>query len=167
MPAMSALTQSLAPDPKRPWHEAVIDMWLVDPTLKQGEIAAALGKTQAWLSILVNSDAFRAKYAARKAELVDPYISEGAETRLRAVVSEAANELLERITLAPKAVSTKDLTAVVGAASRALGMGAGAAGPSFQQTLYVIPAPTAPRTVEEWQQRVVDANVIPAKESAA
>ena len=160
---MSALTQSLAPDPKRPWHEAVIDMWLIDPTLQQGEIARRLGKTQAWLSILVNSDAFRAKYAARKAELVDPYISEGAETRLKAVVSEAANELVRRLTVAPASLSTKDLNATISSASRALGMGAGPSGPSIQQTLYVIPAPAAPTTVQEWQQRVVDANVVSEK----
>lgn len=160
---MSELTRSLAPDPKRPWHEAVIDMWLVDPTLQQGEIARALGKTQAWVSILVNSDAFRAKYAARKAELVDPYISEGAETRLKAVVNEAANELVKRLTLAPGGMSVRELTSVVGVASKALGMGVAQQGPAVQQTLYVIPAPAAPTNVAEWQQRVVDANVVEAK----
>lgn len=152
---MSALTQALAPDPKRPWHEAVIDMWLVDPTLKQGDIARALGKTEAWVSILVNSDAFRAKYRERKELLVDPFIVEGAESRLKAVVNEAANELVKRLTLAPGAMSTKDLNATLATASRALGMGATPAAPAVQQTLYVVPAPAAPRTVEEWQERVV------------
>ncbi len=163
---MSALAQSLAPVPKRPWHEAVIDMWLLDPTLKQGEIARALGKTESWLSILVNSDAFRAKYAARKAELVDPVIAAGAEDRLKAVVSVAAEELVRRLTLAPGGMSVKDLNSSISTASRALGMGAAPSGPAVQQTLYVIPAPAAPKSVQEWQQRVVDATVLPAERAA-
>jgi hypothetical protein len=140
---------------KKPWHEVIIDLWLMDPLLTQREIAAKLGKTEAWLSILINNDAFRAKYAERKGELVDPEIVAKVEERLSAVTNKASDELLRRLTIAPSSFTVKDLNQTVASTTRALGMGVAKA-PAVQQTLYVIPAPTERHTVDSWKNRVVE-----------
>lgn len=140
---------------KKPWHEMVIDLWLLDPLLTQREIAAKLGKTEAWLSILINNDAFRAKYAERKGELVDPEIAARVEERLTAVTNKASEELLKRLSVAPGAFSVKELNQTLASSTRALGMGVAKA-PAVQQTLYVIPAPTERHSVESWKSRVAE-----------
>lgn len=140
---------------KKPWHEVIIDLWLMDPLLTQREIAAKLGKTEAWLSILINNDAFRAKYAERKGELVDPEIVAKVEERLSAVTNKASDELLRRLTIAPSSFTVKDLNQTVASTTRALGMGVAKA-PAVQQTLYVIPAPTERHTIDSWKNRVVE-----------
>ena len=47
-------------------HEAIADFMLTHPEMKKGEIAETLGFTQAWLSAVINSDAFIAYYEQRR-----------------------------------------------------------------------------------------------------
>lgn len=49
-------------------HEAIADIMLSFPDLKKGEIAEMLGYTQAWLSSVINSDAFIFYYDNRRLE---------------------------------------------------------------------------------------------------
>jgi hypothetical protein len=49
-------------------HERIIDFMLANPQMRKGEIAAALGFTQAWFSTITSSDAFRAEYSRRRQE---------------------------------------------------------------------------------------------------
>lgn len=143
------------PDLKRPWHEVIIDLWVANPLMKQGEIAKALGKTESWLSIVVNNDAFRMKYKERKAELVDPEIMASVDEKLKTVVAKASDALLKRLTESPAAFSVRDLNQTINATARAAGMGVASA-PVMQQTLYVIPAPPPAKTVAEWQGQVAE-----------
>lgn len=50
-------------------HEAIMEYLLVNPTQKLGEVAAYFGVSQAWLSVVINSDAFQIKLGERKDEL--------------------------------------------------------------------------------------------------
>ena len=52
-------------------HDAMIDLIVAQPGVKQGEIAKYFGYTQAWVSRIMNSDAFLARLAQRKADLVE------------------------------------------------------------------------------------------------
>lgn len=56
--AESAQLQKMAPK-----HQMIAQYMLANPTASQGQIAAAFGMTQSWLSIIVNSQAF-AEYMA-------------------------------------------------------------------------------------------------------
>lgn len=154
----------LAPAIKRPWHEAIIDMWIADPTLKQGDIARALGKTQAWLSIVVNSDAFRMKFAERKAEFVDPILAATVEDRLRAVANGAAEEFLRRLEVAPQSVSNKDLLGAMRVSGQGLGLGAPNQ-PTVAANLYFVSAPQPAASRAQWQE-AVDASIVRERAAA-
>jgi hypothetical protein len=141
------------PEKLRPWHERLGDFWIVNPGLTQGALAAHFGKTQAWVSIVVNCDAFKEYVQKRKEEILDPVMLASVDESFRAVAQRASQKLLERIELG--AVSEKTLVDAMKVAGQGLGMGS-AKTPTFQQNLYVVPIPAKPKTSEEWAQ-VVDA----------
>lgn len=153
---MSELTQALAPAKMRPWHELVIDMIIANPTLKQGEIAKMVGRSQTWLSIVMNGDMFKARLAERKEEIVDPALRATVDDRFRAVANGASEEFLRRLELAPNSIRTKDLVDAMAVTSSGLGMGPSNQ-PTFQQNLYVVQAPPKAVSTEAWKQAVEDA----------
>ena len=79
-------------------HDAMIDLMIEQPFLSQGEIAATFGYTQAWVSRIVNSDAFQARLAVRKEDLIDPTIVASIEEKMRAVASKSLDVVLEKLT---------------------------------------------------------------------
>lgn len=48
------------------WHEAIIDWMLENPDGKLGQCAMHFGRTQAWISVIINSDAFKELLEQRK-----------------------------------------------------------------------------------------------------
>ncbi|NIS77767.1 MAG: hypothetical protein GTO00_09175 [Deltaproteobacteria bacterium] len=48
------------------WHEAIVDWMLENPDGKLGECAAHFGRTQGWISVIINSDAFKELLEQRK-----------------------------------------------------------------------------------------------------
>lgn len=53
-------------------HQAIADWLIANPDRSQGECAAAFGITQAWLSVVVNSDIFREYLQSRLNEVSTP-----------------------------------------------------------------------------------------------
>jgi hypothetical protein len=53
-------------------HQAIADWLIANPDRSQGECAAAFGITQAWLSVVVNSDIFRDYLQTRLNEVSTP-----------------------------------------------------------------------------------------------
>jgi len=102
-------------------HDAMIDLLIARPDLSQGEVAAIFQYTQSWLSIIINSDAFKERLAARKAELVDPRIMATVDDRLNALASKSAEVLLDRLNTIPDTVTALKALDI---SSRALGYGA-------------------------------------------
>lgn len=49
-------------------HEAILDYLIVNPQQKLGEVAAHFNVGQAWLSVIINSDAFQEKLKSRSDE---------------------------------------------------------------------------------------------------
>ena len=70
-------------------HDAVIDMILANPRMTAVELAEANGYSVYWLRRVMNSDAFLARVAERKTELIDPLIVETIETQLKDLASES------------------------------------------------------------------------------
>lgn len=128
-------------------HDAIIDEILVDPAISQGELSRRFGFSQAWMSIVINSDAFQARLAERKGVLVDPKITARVEERLESLAKRALDRLLERV---ESSVPLKPLELVamakLGAGDRANRI------PSAPQTnnLYVFTAPAVPDNSAEW-----------------
>lgn len=143
-------------------HDAMIDLIIADPRISQGQIAEAFGYTQAWVSRIMNSDAFLARMAQRKADLVDPTIVASIEEKLRALASVSLDVVLEKVQL------TKNPDLALSAAklsTTALGFGARQQNVAIQQN-FVVPLPPKAESAESWgaafapkrlDQRVVDA----------
>lgn len=53
-------------------HQAIADWLIANPDRSQGECASAFGITQAWLSVIVNSDIFREYLQQRLNEVSTP-----------------------------------------------------------------------------------------------
>jgi hypothetical protein len=62
-------------------HDGIIDEILLNPQITQRELAKMVGFTEGWLSICINSDAFKERLAERKGELVDPVIRASVQER--------------------------------------------------------------------------------------
>lgn len=134
-------------DKVRYTHDAIIDEILIDPAISQGELSRRFGYSQAWMSIIVNSDAFKLRLAERKGELVDPKIVATVEQRLEGVANRALDKLLDRL---ESQVPLKPMELV---AMAKLGAGDRANRPAqAPQTnnLYVFTAPAVPASSAEW-----------------
>jgi hypothetical protein len=133
-------------------HEAVIDFMIARPECTQGQIAKQFGFSETWVSLMVNSDAFKARYAERKSELVDPMLIESLETRFKAVAQVSLDKMLEKLT-GPLGVSDDFLLKSAALAKDALGYGARAIpGQGGPQVAVVINVP-AKVSQDEWAAR--------------
>ena len=139
------------PEKLRPWHERLADRLIADPRLTQRTLAQEFGKTEGWVSIVINCDAFKEYMASRKGEFVDPVIAASIDEKFRGVASLAAEKLIDRITTG--SVSNRELIEAMDKSAKGLGMGA-AKTPAIQQNLYVLPNPGRPQTSQEWVEIV-------------
>lgn len=76
-------------------HDAMIDLIVANPAISQNELSRHFGYTQGWLSRVMNSDAFQARLAERKGDMVDPAIVHNVEERFRGLAAQSA-EILEQ-----------------------------------------------------------------------
>lgn len=107
----------------RYWHEYVIDLMLTNPQLTQGQIAAMLNRSEAWLSRIVNSDMFRAQYEARRFALnaeVDVSITE----KLQSLADIALDQMTERVVQQGNSLPMGVLQETCALALKSLGYGA-------------------------------------------
>lgn len=49
-------------------HDAILDYLLIHPEQKLGDVAVVFGVSQAWLSVIIHSDAFQAKLGEKSGE---------------------------------------------------------------------------------------------------
>lgn len=103
-------------------HDAMIDLVLSNPVISQNEIAAHFGYTPSWVSIIFNSDAFQARLAARKEEIVDPLVRGRVEEAIKGLVTRSVEILREKLD-SPN-TSTDLALEVFKASTRAAGYGA-------------------------------------------
>lgn len=78
-------------------HERIIELLIARPGIKQGEIAALLGRSSAWISTIMCTDAFKARMAARAGQLVDPMIQDEVKARFEAVARRSLELLQEKL----------------------------------------------------------------------
>lgn len=143
-------------------HDAMIDAMIENPAVHQNELAAKFGYTVPWVSRICNSDAFLARLAQRKADLVDPTIAASLEEKLRALASVSLDVVLEKVAT----VRNPDLAMQAAKLSTtALGFGARQANVAIQQN-FVVPLPMKAESAQAWgasyapkplEQRVIDA----------
>ena len=80
-------------------HDAMIDLLIATPAVSQNEIAANFGYTVPWVSRIMNSDAFQARLALRKEELLDPVIVASIEEKFKALASKSLDVVLDKLSV--------------------------------------------------------------------
>lgn len=81
------------PKQSRPIHETVIDLLLTNPGATNKELAQHLGYSEQWVMMLRNSDAFRHRFAERRAEVLDPLVKQQAEEQMDFVTKRSLAKL--------------------------------------------------------------------------
>jgi len=128
-------------------HDAVIDEIIVNPSIAQGELAARFGYSQTWMSIIINSDAFKERLEARKAELVDPKIKASVEERLEAISLRSLEKIMDRLDRPGDGIKTLELVAIakLGVGDKNLSRG-----PQINNSLYVVNLPPTAPDAKTW-----------------
>jgi hypothetical protein len=130
-------------------HEMLADFMIANPRATRREIAAAFGwRSEASVSIIMNSDAFQAAYARRRAANVDPVMVASVEDRIKQLASRSAELLSEELEKSP---STKLVMEVFRESTRAGSYGVKA--PVAVQTQFVVALPGPATNSQEWLER--------------
>lgn len=145
-PLQGTQSAALAIDRVKYSHDAMIDMLIVNPGIAQGDLARHFGYTQPWVSRIMNSDAFLARLAQRKADIVDPGIAATVDEKLRAVASKSLDVVLQKLELTP---TFEQALAAGEMAGKALGYGARQQNLNVQQN-FVVALPTKTASASEW-----------------
>lgn len=130
-------------------HDAMIDVILANPRIKHAELAATFGYSVGWISRVIGSDAFQAKLATRKNEIVDPFITATIEERLRGLAIQSLEVVSEKLAAAP---TLDGGLKALELATKSLGFGARDRGGPAVQANFVIQMPGKARSAEEWAE---------------
>ena len=130
-------------------HDSMIDLIIANPAISQGAIAQHFGYTQAWVSRVFNSDAFQARLAARKTEIVDPQLVLTIDEKLKALASKSLDIVLEKLTVTNSAEMGLKALEIT---SKALGYGARQQNVNVQQN-FVVALPQKAATADAWANR--------------
>ena len=138
-------------------HDAMIDLLITNPAVTQNALAKHFGYSVAWVSRIRNSDAFLARLAERKEDLVDPSILLSIDEKFKAMADkslEIVQKKLEETGTFDQAIIALELS------SKALGYGARQANVNVQQNFVVAMPQKAPSTqawVEKYSGGVLEA----------
>lgn len=127
-------------------HDAMCDMILANPAISKGDLAKHFGYTPAWVSRILNSDAFLMRLSVRKADLTDPSLVLSIEEKLKVLVSESLDVLIDKLaTTKSSDIALKGVE--IGA--KALGYGARQQNVTVQQS-FVVAMPTPIKDQGTW-----------------
>lgn len=131
-------------------HDAMIDILIAHPGVTQNALAQHFGYTPAWVSRVVNSDAFQARLAVRKADLVDTTLVLSIEERLKTLVSASLDKLMDKLN---SGVANFDQTLkAVEIGTKALGYGARPENVQVNQN-YVVAMPPQIGNQNDWSAK--------------
>ena len=137
-------------------HDALIDYILVNPQATQNEIAKAFGYTVPWISRIMCSDAFLARLAERKEDLVDPMIISSLEDKMHGAVARSFDILIEKLDqphIANSQMGTELALKVADLGGKLLGYGARADKTPAVQQNFVVLTPGKNASAAEWAQQ--------------
>jgi len=104
-------------------HDGMIDQIIANPSISQNQLAAHFGYTAAWISQIISSDAFQARLAERRDELVDPAIRASVEEQFKGLVFRSLDILRAKLSKSPEAIPDNLALRSLELSSRALGYG--------------------------------------------
>ena len=105
-------------------HDAMIDMIIAEPHVSQAALAKRFGYTRSWVSTIMTSDAFKAKLALRRDEVVDPILKVTLEERFRALTTRSLEILQEKLEAPASMVPDQLVLRAMELGAKSLGLGA-------------------------------------------
>jgi hypothetical protein len=165
-------------------HDAMIDMIVGNPWISQGELARNFGYTEGWVSQVIASDAFQARLAQRKNDLIDPHLRATIDERFKGLVVRSIEILMRKLDAPTGQVSDELALKALEVASKAAGYGAKSAQVQVN-TQFVVQVPGKSASSADWERehgageslvtssplakaaQIADAEVLVASESAA
>lgn len=126
-------------------HEMVIDVILEHPEWDQRMLAKHFGYSDTWVCMLIQSDAFQAKLAERRDEILDPGIRANIEERFRALAQHSLDRLHAKLEN-PNASDNLVLRSAE-LAAKALGLGARTPQVATNVQVAIVVPPKAEREV--------------------
>ena len=105
-------------------HDEMINVLIARPEVSQNELALIFGYSVGWMSIIINSDAFKARLAERRGELVDPMILSSVKDRLEGVASLSLAVLAEKLAMPAHQVPDQLALQAAQISTKAMGYGA-------------------------------------------
>jgi hypothetical protein len=148
-PVTGELTEGIAK--VRYSHDAMIDLMIAQPSLKQNDLAAMFDRSPAWISNVVNSDAFQARYHERREELIDPEIMFSIKERINAVASVSLQKVLEKLS---NGLPVSDDFALRSAKLATDALGYGSRAPQVTTNVaVVVQVPQKIQSASEWAAR--------------
>lgn len=123
-------------------HDGMIDVIIARPQVTGGQLAEHFGYSEGWISRIMCSDAFQARLADRKTEIVNPGLVATFEERLKGLASQSLDliqeKLDERDALTGESKAGVDVAfKALEISSRSLGYGARAANVAVQTNITV------------------------------
>lgn len=133
-------------------HDAMIDLILANPAIKQLDIAKHFGYTQGWVSRVIGSDAFQARLAQRKEEVVNPEIRQNFEERLKGLALQSLDVIQSKL----ESTQNPDLAVkALELSTKALGFGARPQNIGEQHNHYVVALPAKVADENEWASQAI------------
>jgi hypothetical protein len=119
---------------------------IAQPSISQNAIASHFGYSVGWVSRIFNSDAFQARLAVRKGDLIDPSLVLSIEERLKALAGRSLDIVQEKLDQLP---SFDNAFKVLELSTRALGYGARQQNVAVQQN-FVVAMPAKVESAQDW-----------------
>ncbi|MDX2059944.1 MAG: hypothetical protein SFV24_19195 [Gemmatimonadales bacterium] len=118
-------------------HDAMIDFILANPCISQNELATHFGYTASWVSQIISSDAFQARLAERRDEIIDPTIRATVEERFKALVVRSMEILAEKLNKPSHQIPDNLVLRTLEVSAKAAGYGAKDSGPKSEVNVNV------------------------------
>ena len=132
-------------------HDALIDLMIANPGATRVELAKVFGRSSQWIYSVTNSDGFRARYEARREELVDPEIVASVKERFAAIASQSIDVIAKKLTATEDPVLAIK-TLEVAAKAAAFGVGTGD-GKVQVNNSFVVALPEKAQSADAWAKK--------------
>lgn len=146
-PGLSTHEQRKATRPLRWWYEMLADRMIAEPQASQSELATHFGRTESTISLIINSDAFKAYYRQRRAEFTEK-LDDAIRSKLFKVADTSLDNLLSSLEKKRDSVPIEMLHRTTDMALKNLGYGAQ---PAANTNVIVAPNVNVAVSVEDLQ----------------
>lgn len=131
-------------------HEAMINVLVENPWIQQNQLAVLFGRTPAWISTILQTDAFKAQLAKRQEEIIDPEMRASAKERFEAILHQSMRVLQEKLSKPAGEVPDNLALRAIELGAKGLGMG------GFAATVQQPPQAPAANHLETLASRLLE-----------